>query len=641
MGSHFEPLGAAPSAQLSSEHVSDASAGPPRDPARRHLLKGMAAFMTLIGQTDAVHARAPLLGFKSVPATTTDAITLPPGYQAQVLYRWGDATGLNAGLTAGSTEATATFNVANSARDQAAQAGMHHDGMHFFPLDARGHHGLLVVNHEYVDDGLLHEGGMTPWTQDKVLKALAAHGISVIEIRRARDGQWQLVRPSTYARRITGYTPMQMSGPAAGDALLRTADDSSGRLVLGTLNNCGHGYTPWGTYLSCEENWNGYFNGRTTPTPDEVRYGLRPGGFGYRWHEHEPRFDVNAHPNEPNRFGWVVEFNPFDPMDTPIKRTTLGRTKHEGATVTQAKDGRAVIYMGDDERFEYIYKFVSRDPVAPGGYERNRELLDHGTLYVARFDAAGDGAWIALVHGRNGLTSEHGFASQADVLIRCRQAADRVGATRMDRPEWITVQPKSGEVFVTLTNNTERGRPNKAATDAANPREANAFGHIIRWREDGDAGALRFRWRQFVLAGDPDANTAASRGTIKGDGFGSPDGLWMDARGVLWIQTDISTSALGKGAYAGLGNNQMLAGDPVTGETRRFLVGPRGCEVTGVITTPDQRSMFVNIQHPGEPANERSDPRNPLAVSSWPDGTGRPRSATIVISRKDGGIIGT
>ena len=637
MGSHFEPD------TTSSNPVSHPFSS--SNPARRRVLRGgLGSALAVLFGTDAAARSAstkagPLIGFAGIAVSTADEVIVPPGYRAQVLFAWGDAIGHGAGMP--------PFSVDNTATEQTLQAGMHHDGMHFFPFPGGNHggnHGLLAVNHEYTDDGLLHSGGMTPWSADKVRKSQAAQGVAVVEIARAPgNGEWRVVRPSRYARRITAYTPMRLTGPAAGDAGVKTAFDPDGRLVLGTLNNCGHGYTPWGTYLSCEENWNAYFHGRKDATPAETRYGVRPNGFGYRWHEHQERFDVARHPNEPNRFGWVVEIDPFDPDSTPLKRTALGRTKHEGAYVTTTRDRRAVLYMGDDERFEYIYKFVSRDAIRPGGYARNRDLLDHGTLYVARLDDSGDGTWLALVHGENGLTLANGFASQADVLIRTRQAADRAGATQMDRPEWIAVHPVTGEVFLTLTNNSERGKPGKPPADRANPRNENAYGHIISWREAGDAGAVSFRWKQFLLAGDPDAASEAARGTVQGTGFGSPDGLWIDPRGVMWIQTDVSTSALGKGPYASLGNNQMLAADPATGEVRRFLAGPRGCEITGVVMSPDMRSMFVNIQHPGEPANERSDPAKPAATSTWPRHTpcDRPRSATIVITRDDGGIVGT
>jgi len=580
-------------------------------------------------------ASGPRLGFKSVPMSDVDTVVVPEGYRATVLYRWGDPVGIAGRMPAFKPDAS------NTAAEQELQAGMHHDGIHYFPLDG-DRRGLLAMNHEYTDDGLLHVGGFTPWTAEKVAKSQAAHGVSIIEVERSAEG-WRVVRPSRYARRITGNTPMMISGPARGHAMMRTRDDASGAVVLGTLNNCAHGYTPWGTYLTCEENFIGYFSGPEQPTAEQRRWGLRRGGWGYRWHEHDERFDATKHPNEYNRFGWVVEVDPMDPNSTPIKRTALGRAAHEGAWVVQAKDGRAVVYMGEDARFEYIYKFVSRDPVRPGGASANRELLDHGTLYVAKFNAEGSGQWIELTAGKNGLTAERGFATQGDVVIKSRQASDLVGATKMDRPEWIADDPTTGWIYCTLTNNSNRGKDGQAPVDAANPRAENQMGHIIRWKEEGDFAGTRFAWNHFVLAGDPAQSRAEDKGNIKGDIFGSPDGIWVDRRGVMWIQTDISTSALGKGVYANMPNNAMLAADPTTGEVRRFLVGPRGCEVTGVITTPDLRTMFVNIQHPGESPSERSDPAKPTAISTWPDGpgAGRPRSATIVITKNDGGVIGS
>lgn len=612
------------------------------DATRRHVFKCTAAAVAMLMGSHALGASTPSgkpLGFTSVPVSSGDALRVPPEYEAQVLYRWGDAVGSLAGAPAFKSDGS------NNWEEQALQAGMHHDGMEFFPIDGNPRHGLLAINHEYTDDGLLHGDGMRTWSLEKVRKSQAAHGVSVIEILE-RQGQWHVMPRSRHARRITGQTPMVISGPASGHALLRTAADPSGSRVLGTLNNCAAGQTPWGTFLTCEENWNGYFSAQEKPNSDEKRYGLRPNGWGYRWHEFDERFDAARHPNEPHRFGWVVEIDPMDPKQTPIKRTALGRIKHEGATTTVSQDGRAVVYMGDDERFEYIYKFVSRDKVRPGGYAANKDLLDHGTLYVARFDAQGRGQWLALMQGDNGLTADKGFASQADVLIRTRQAADVVGATKMDRPEWIAVQPQTGEVFVTLTNNSQRGQPGRDV-DEANPRADNIMGHIIRWREgsagSGDAAATEFRWMHFALAGDPNAAKAAHRGTLQGDLYGSPDGLAFDANGLLWIQTDISTSVMNQGAYKGIGNNMMLCADPATGQTKRFLTGPTGCEITGIVFTPDQRFLFINVQHPGETASERSDPSQPQVVSNWPDGPagGRPRSATVVIRRKDGGVIGT
>jgi hypothetical protein len=613
---------------------------------RRNLLRGglVAAGAALLppplrsGTTHAM-AQAALLGFAGVPVSTRDAVVVPEGYRAEVLYAWGDPI---------SSGPAFKPDASNTAEEQMAQAGMHHDGLHFFPLPAGGSsstHGLLAVNHEYTDDGLLHPGGMDPWTAAKVRKSQAAHGVAVVEVR-LEGGRWTVVRPSSYARRITAFTPSGVSGPAAGHALLQTSADPSGLAVLGTINNCALGATPWGTYLTCEENFNAYFVNRSGAVPPlQKRYGINDRGFGYRWHEHDPRFDAAAHPNEPNRFGWVVEIDPYDPTRPAVKHTALGRMKHEGATVTLGRDRRVVVYMGDDERFEYIYKYVSRE-AWDSGRDRaaSRPLLEDGTLYVARFGPDGTGEWVALVHGQNGLDAGAGFSGQAEIAVNTRAAADRVGATRMDRPEWIAVHPTSGEAYCSLTNNTSRGKGEANAPDGANPRADNVFGHIVRWRErGGDGAATRFDWDVFILCGDPTLTDAQKQGNIRGDVFGSPDGLWFDRRGVLWIQTDVSTSVLNKGDYARLGNNQMLAADPTTREVRRFLTGPNGCEITGVITTPDGTSMFVNIQHPGEPASERSNPAEPQAVSTWPDGAagGRPRSATIVIRRADGGMIGT
>ena len=596
------------------------------------LLAPLAA-VTLTGC--ATTAGGSLLGFKGIPVSVADKITVPEGYMAEVIAAWGEPVGLSGEMPAFKADAS------NTAAEQAAQMGMHHDGIHFFPTDG-SKSGLLVMNHEYVDDGLLHPDGIKTWSAQKVQKAQAAHGVSVIEIEQ-KGGKWEVVRPSPFARRFTASTPMAVSGPAAGHALMKTAADTTGRRVLGTLNNCGSGITPWGTYLTCEENFIFYFKGPDAPNAHETRWGLRKGDpIGYRWHEHDARFDASKTPNEPNRFGWIVEIDPMNPSSTPMKRTALGRAAHEGATVATTRNGKAVIYMGEDARFEYIYKFVSRDTIKPGGARPNAELLDHGTLYVAKFDANGKGSWLALTHGQGPLTAANGFADQGEVLIKARQASDLLGATKMDRPEWIDVD-KQGWVYTTLTNNSNRGGPNQLGVDAANPRVNNTMGNIIRWKDDGDFDGSSFQWNHFVLAGDPKLERADAKGNIKGDAFACPDGLWTDARGVLWIQCDMSTSAMGKGDLINMGNNGMLAADVKTGEIRRFLTGPSGCEVTGATATPDGRTMFVNIQHPGESPSERSDPAEPRKISNWPDqqATGRPRSATVVIRKIDGGVIGT
>ena len=615
------------------------------EPSRRTLLRGGLAGtltgllaplsgMAALAGCATVGSGGPLLGFKGVPVSTADSVVVPEGYSVQVIAAWGEAVGLSGENPAFKHDG------GNTAAEQETQLGMHHDGIHFFTQNGSTS-GLLVMNHEYVDDGLLHIDGLKTWNAQKVRKAQAAHGVSVIEVEQ-KNGRWDIVRPSPWARRITGNTPMALAGPAAGHALVKTAADPNGRRVLGTLNNCASGITPWGTYLTCEENFMGYFSGGDRLSEHEARWGMRKNGWGYRWHEHDERFDAVKNPNEPNRFGWVVEIDPMNPSSTPIKRTAMGRAAHEGATTALTKDGRAVVYMGEDARFEYIYKFVSRDRVKPGGFAANAELLDHGTLYVAKFDGDGKGRWIALTHGQGPLTAANGFADQGELMIKARQASDALGATKMDRPEWIDID-KQGWVYCTLTNNSNRADGKGADVDAANPRKNNTTGNIIRWKDGGDFDGEVFQWNHFVLAGDPANERIEAKGNVKGDAFGCPDGLWTDARGVLWIQTDMSTSAMGKGDLALLGNNAMLAADVRTGDIRRFLTGPAGCEITGATATPDGRTMFINIQHPGESPSEKSDPEAPRKVSNWPDfrADGRPRSATVVIRKNDGGVIGT
>ncbi|MDN3576497.1 PhoX family phosphatase [Chitinimonas viridis] len=593
----------------------------------------------------AMPRKATALGFQSVPFSNADKVVVPDGYTAEVLYAWGDPVGIKGNMPAFKHDAS------NSAAEQGVQAGMHHDGMHFFPLpmgSRAAKHGLLCMNHEYIDPGLLTTDGNKQMTEEKYKKALAAVGASVIEVAKQKDGSWQVVRPSRYARRITLETPMALQGPAAGHPLMQTQDDPTGREVLGTFNNCANGWTPWGTYLTCEENFDAAFcdfSQKQDHDFNKTRYGVQDEEKLYKWADIDLRWDRQINRNEINRFGWVVEIDPYDPASKPVKRTALGRIKHEGATPALAKDGRVVIYMGDDQRFEYIYKFVSAKAWNPKNRKANRDLLDEGTLYVARFNEDGSGSWLELTQGKNGLTADKGFASQGELLIKTRLAADLVGATKMDRPEWISVNPhKAGEVYCTLTNNNQRGAEGKPGVDAANPRKNNLFGQIIRWQErDGDVAAADFKWDIFAMGGRPDAAAEEHKNHKQlGDLFGSPDGLAFSDSGILWIQTDISTSILNQKEYAGMGNNMMLAALPETGEVRRFLTGPNGSEITGISFTPDQTTLFINIQHPGEPASEVSDPAKPTAVSAWPDANpaGRPRSATVVVRKLDGGVIG-
>jgi secreted PhoX family phosphatase len=590
-----------------------------------------------LGSTEDALRRGPLLGFQEVPPSKEDTVIVPDGYTWDVLIPWGTPL----------FETSPAFaeDASNSAADQELQVGFNHDGMHYFPLADQSCNvgGLLVVNHEYTDANQIYTAeqgaAITPDAagQAKVAKALAGHGVSVVEIRQSGDGTWGHVVGSRFNRRVTGTTPMAFSGPVSADhpRLASTVTPSP----LGTLNNCAHGFTPWGTYLACEENWNGYFgtaDATWARTDLEARYGVSAAGFGYNWHLAEPRFDLALNRNELNRFGWVVEIDPFDPGSTPVKRTALGRIKHEGATVTESK-GRIVVYTGDDENGDYLYKFVGSAPWRKLR-AKGQSPLDHGTLYVAKFSADGTGSWLPLAHGTGPLTAANGWLDQADVLIRTRQAADAVGATKLHRPEWVAVHPKSGEVYVTLTN----GSGNPAAVNSN--RDPNPYGHIVRFKEARNDDTS-FAWDVFLLAGDPAYDPAVPAAQTV---FGSPDGIGFDPDGRVWIQTDISNSSqnLASRGYDNIGNNQMLAADPRSGQVRRFLTGPRGCEITGLLLTPDQRTMFINVQHPGESTtywnelNGAPSPSQPTTVSSWPFG-GRPRPATVVIRKLDGGKIGT
>jgi len=580
----------------------------------------------------------PVLGFAPLRASVADRVVVPEGYTARVLAPWGEAVGIAGQMPA------FKFDASNTAEEQAVQMGMHHDGIHYYALDG-SRRGLLCLNQEYTDDALLHTDGQATWTPEKVKKAQAAHGITVIEIEQRPDG-WQMVRPSRYARRITATTPFSIGGPAAGHVLMRTNADPAGLTVLGTIANCASGMTPWGTYLSGEENWANYFTAADVPTAHERRWGINKASW-YRWPEFDARFDTVRNPNEPNRFGWVVEVDPMDPNSTPVKRTALGRAAHEGAWVAATKDGRAVVYSGEDAVFEYIYKFVSRDKIQPASKgktaaQANATLLDHGTLFVARFDADGTGRWLPLVHaataGQGPLNAASGFVDQGEVVIKARQASDLLGATKMDRPEWLAIDPQSGWVYCTLTNNSQRGAPGRPGVDAANPRAQNTMGQIIRWKETGDFSGETFQWNHLLLAGDPANERAEAKGNIKGDPFAGPDTIAFDGRGVLWIGTD--NSANSQGEFSRMGHNQLLACNPVSGEVRRFLVGPARAEITGATWTPDGRTMFINIQHPGSGSPRNGS--NPRQFSNWPDfnPTGRPRSATVVIRRVDGGVIG-
>ena len=493
----------------------------------------------------------------------------------------------------------------------------------------------MVVTHEYVNPDLMFAGyKASTGTQTGI--EMASIGGSVVEV--AREGAaWRVVADSRYARRISVNTPMEISGPAAGHDLLKTSADPSGRKVFGTLNNCAGGSTPWGTWLTCEENFNTFFGGDASKLPDpaaQKRYGVGR-ETNYNWWRHVDRFNLEKEPNEPNRFGWVVEIDPYDPASTPVKRTALGRFKHEGCTSALAKDGRVVFYSGDDERLDYVYKFVTSRPWHPTDRAANKDLLDEGTLYAARFHDDGRIEWLPLVQGRGPLTAENGFASQADVLIKTRLAADLLKATPMDRPEDIETNPATGRVYVVLTNNGSRKADQ---VDKANPRAANAHGHIIEITpKDGDHGATEGTWSIFLLAGKPGQDPGARyhRATSDNGWLSCPDNIAFDGKGRMWIVTDGAPRAAGvaDGVYATdtAGFGRAL--------TRLFYQAPTGAEVCGPIFTPDDTTFFLAIQHPGEDKGSTFD----RPSTRWPDYKDGmpPRPSVIAITKKGGGQIGS
>ncbi len=577
------------------------------------------------------HSKTSLLNFKPIPASSADKIIVPEGYRAETLISWGqplfaDAPDFDESGKSGVDE-------------QVMQFGDNNDGMSLFPIDEN--RAVMAVNNEYTNYGYLFDHDGKHITADNIAKAQAAVGVSIFEI--VRDGDsWRLDKNGQLNRRITATTRMQITGPATGHPLMQTKNDPSGKWVFGTYSNCSNGQTPWGTYLTCEENFNMSFGSKHKhkSSAAEKRYELKSGKSKSQWEQHDERFDIVETPNEANRFGWIVEIDPFDPKSIPVKRTALGRFSHENAAFTLNKDGHAVVYMGDDSKGEHLYRFVSKHKYDAGNDEHNRQLLEDGTLYVARFngehtDLKGKGEWIELTHGKNGLTAENGFADQAEVLIHARLAATAVGATTMDRPEWVAVHPDNKSVYCTLTNNTKRGKVIGQSPNAANPRINNIYGQIIRWQPKSDDHTNdEFEWDLYVLAGNPTVHSGARAGSanINQDNmFNSPDGLGFDAAGRLWILTDGKDSNTGD--YAGMGNNQMLCGDPNTGEIKRFMTGPREAEVTGLCFSEDNKTMFVGIQHPGS-GQKTADGR---FASNFPQGgTSKPRSSVMMIYREDG-----
>ncbi|WP_409440094.1 PhoX family protein [Psychromonas sp. GE-S-Ul-11] len=600
---------------------------------RRRFLMGTAAvgagaFLAVSPVAKAIAASmdSKLLNFTQIPASTSDNVVVPKGYSTSNLISWGDpifpdAPAFNA-------------NGKQDAKTQAMQFGDNTDGMSIFPLSKD--RAIMAINNEYTNYQFLFDHQGKAMTADDVKKAQAAHGNTIVEIVR-KDGKWSIDKNGKANRRITANTEMMMTGPAAGDDLLKTKADPTGTKVLGTINNCANGETPWGTYLTCEENFNGLFGSEEEVALDDnfKRYGIKTDGNKYQWHPTDKRFDLAVNPQEANRFGWVVEIDPKDPTSTPMKRTALGRFKHENAAVVVNDDGHVVIYLGDDERGEHLYKFISKNKYQEGNNSANRQLLEEGTLYVAKFEMdadklEGEGEWLELTYGKNGLTKENGFNSQAEILIFARKAATQVGATTMDRPEWVAVHPDKKHVFCTLTNNKNRGVKEGQDVDGVNPRAENHYGQIVRWMPtNADHTSASFKWDLYLIAGNPTVHQgdlyAGSANINKDNMFNSPDGLGFDKAGRLWIQTDGDFS--NKGDFAGQGNNQMLCGDPETGEVRRFLTGPIGSEVTGLTFSEDQKTMFVGIQHP---------------TGHFPaGGDSKPRSTIVMITKDDGGVIGS
>lgn len=595
---------------------------------RRGFLGGVLAFgsfavmnSNFVGEAVAASDR---FAFDQIGTSTDDMLKIADGYKAEIVVRWGDPLFSDVPEFDPATRGTS--------QTQARAFGDNIDGMEVY---AHGDKLIYVANNEYTNRSILwgNYGEEETVSDDDILKGMMAHGLSIVEIAKGADG-WGVVKDSPYNRRITPQSDMAITGPAAGHDLLKTAADPTGKFSKGTWNNCGNGSTPWGTYLACEENFNGYFSAELAEgeeydvSPELKRYGVSTKDWGYNWAKVDDRFDVKKNPNEPNRAGYVVEIDPRDPTATPKKRTALGRFKHENAEAVLNADGRVVIYMGDDERGEFLYRYVSDGVFAPGA--DTDDLMENGTLYAAKFDPSGAGKWLELSEEATGMT-------KAEICIHTRIAASKVGATTMDRPEWVTSNPNATEVYCALTNNKNRGIKTNAGGDLTpvegpNPRENNQYGQIVRWKPNGsDHTSDTFAWNLYCLAGNPllhDDLNGGSDNINAANMFNSPDGLKFDSNGLLWIQTDGNYK--NEGDFEGQGNNQMLAGDPATGEIRRFLVGPNECEVTGLTWSPDRRTMFVGIQHPGERGN-----------SHWPEGGDAvPRSAVVAISREDGGLVG-
>jgi hypothetical protein len=621
---------------------------------RRDLLKGLLGVSAIAATVSplalaagrARAAAAPRFDFTEIAAGVDTTHHVAPGYDADILIRWGDP------LFADSPE----FDPANqTAAAQQKQFGYNCDFIGIVPhpeAPADANRLLMCVNHEYTNEELMFPGlgrqdtkevAFAGMTAELAAVEMAAHGGSVVEIARGADGKWSYVKGSPFNRRIDATTPMVISGPAAGHDRLKTSADPTGRAVLGMLNNCAGGMTPWGTWLTAEENFHGYFWGEVADGHPEARNHKRYGVAGnwYAWGKFDTRFDVTKEPNEANRFGWMVEIDPRNPNSVPVKRTALGRFKHEGAHSVVNRDGRVVLFQGDDERFDYIYRFVTAkafDPANP-----DPDLLDEGTLSVARFDADGKVHWLPLVHGQGPLTAENGFASQADVLIEARVAADLLGATKMDRPEDLEPNPARGTIYAMLTNNSRR-KPEQV--DAANPRPENRFGHIIEMTApDMDFAADVMTWEILVRCGDPaiaEVGATFSSATSRDGWFGMPDNCLVDADGRLWVATDGNS---GKETGRSDGLWAMETEGELRGTSKLFFRCPAGAELCGPTMNEASDLMLVAVQHPGDDGEDWPEFGRPSTFNDpstrWPDFKDGvpPRPSVVAITKQGGGRI--
>lgn len=613
-------------------------------------LAACASDTTPAAQSTSTGAAPPAgMDFTAVAPNSEDAVVIPAGYQQSVIISWGDPV----------LPGAPAFDVKNqSAATQRQQFGFNNDFAGLLPIDGSLGRYLLVVNHEYTTERFMFPGydEKRP-TRAQFETAVAAHGLTVVEVERTAAGLKPVM--GSYNRRITADSPFTLVGPAAGSEFVKTAADASGRTVIGTVNNCSGGITPWGTVLSGEENFNSYFGaaeGAQAPSPVDAdrwkRYGIKLKPSERLWETFDPRFDPTKAPNEVNRFGYVLEVNPWDPTSTPVKHTAMGRFKHEAATIHVASDGTVVAYSGDDERFDYLYKFVSSRKIQPGrdaaAMAQNMTILDEGTLYVAKLSTdipadqidgsgalpdggfRGAGTWIPLLRSGPGGAAQSlvdGMTAQ-EVAVFTRFAADKAGATKMDRPEDFEANPRTGKLYVALTNNDDRGAPGKARADAANPRNDNKNGQVLEITDD-HAGTA-FTWDLLLVCGDPAAADTYYGGfdKTKVSPISCPDNLAFDNHGNLWIATDGNALDSNDGLFA------VALEGPDRGETRQFLTVPIGAETCGPIILDDL--VTVSVQHPGEHDDNSID--DPL--SNWPEGGNGTARPSVVAVWKPGGNIG-